>query len=191
MSGYPTNQDFGGWCYCEDMDTLHLRRAVEGEIRQAFHGVTLGKGMSLRQAQYADRFQDAVRNAHSTSIGKGEITNDWSQVSLDELERDCIALLDAFGFRYYIPALMLSVLDHYDPSSMRVIGTLGGLYPKKDSWDHSMYQYSLLNSAQKTAIAHFLEALPRLVELDSEDQKIVPRALRNYWSEYLQPKTTE
>jgi hypothetical protein len=173
------------------MDTLHLRRAVEGEIQQAFHGVTLGKGMSLRQAQYADRFQDAVWNADSTSLGKGEITNDWSQVSLDELERDCIGLLDAFGFRYYIPALMLSVLAHYDPSSMRIIGTLSGLYPKRDSLDHSMYQYSLLNSAQKTAIAHFLEALPRLVDLDSEDQKIVPRALRNYWSVYLQLKTTE
>jgi hypothetical protein len=173
------------------MDTLHLRRAVEGEIQQAFHGVTLDKGMSLRRAQYADRFQDAVWNAHSTSLSKGEITNDWSQVSLDELERDCIALLDPFGFRYYIPALMLSVLDHYDSSSMRVIGTLSGLYPKKDSLPHSTYQYSLLDSAQKTAIAHFLEALPQLVVLDSEDQKIVLRALNNYWSEYLQPRTKE
>lgn len=131
LSGYATYQDFGGRYNSGDMDTLHLRRAVEGEIQQAFHGVTLDKGMSLRRAQYADRFQDAVWNAHSTSLSKGEITNDWSQVSLDELERDCIALLDPFGFRYYIPALMLSVLDHYDSSSMRVIGTLSGLYPKK------------------------------------------------------------
>ncbi|HXO88320.1 MAG TPA: DUF6714 family protein [Candidatus Acidoferrales bacterium] len=61
----------------------------------------------------------------------------WSQVTLDELERDCTAHLDALGFRYYIQALMLSVLDRYEPSSMRVIGTLAGLYPKKgDSWEH-------------------------------------------------------
>jgi hypothetical protein len=39
--------------------------------------------------------------------------------------------------------------------------------------------------AQKRAIARFLLALPRLVKLGHEDEKIVPRALRNYWSQYL------
>jgi hypothetical protein len=75
---------------------------------------------------------------------------------------------------------------------MRVIGTLGALYPKKDnSWEYHMHRYSLLNPAQKTAIALFLDALPKLVELDSEDQTIVPRALRNYWGEYLRTNATE
>src|SRR5690242_391316 len=107
------------------MDTpLHIRRAVESEIRIAFRGVTLGHGMSLRQAQFADRFQDAVWNANRASLAAGEITDDWSQIPLDELERDSIVHLDAFGFRYCIPALMLSVLNHYDSSSMRVIDTL-------------------------------------------------------------------
>jgi hypothetical protein len=113
-------------------------------------------------------------------------------VPLDELEGACIAHLDALGFRYYIPALMLSVLNHYESSSMRVIGTLIGLYPKKDDgWEYHMHRYSLLNAAQKTAIARFLEALPKMVQLDFEDLKIVPRALRNYWSEYLQTKEAE
>jgi hypothetical protein len=171
---------------------LPIRRAVESEIRIAFRGVTLGRGMSLRQAQFADRFQDAVWNAHSASLAHGEITDDWSQIPLDELERDCISHLDALGFRYYIPALMLSVLNHYESSSMRVIGTLGGLYPKKDSsWEYHMHRYSLLSPAQKTAIARFLTALPKLVELDFQDQKVVPRALRNYWGEYLQTDATE
>ena len=160
---------------------VQIRRAVEIEIRMAFRGVTLGRGISLRQAQFADRFQDTIWNANSASLAHGEITDDWSQVPMDELESDCIAHLDAFGFRYYIPALMLSVLNHYESSSMRVIGTLSGLYPKKDSnWEYMMHRYSLLDPAQKTAIARFLAALPKLVELDFEDQKIVPRALSNY-----------
>lgn len=109
-----------------------------------------------------------------------------------ELERDCVGHLDADGFRYYIPALMLSVLNHYDSASMRVIGTLSSLYPKRDnSWDYHMRRYSLLNKVQKTAVARFLAALPNLVELDSENQKTVPRALRNYWGEYLQASKTE
>jgi hypothetical protein len=174
------------------METPSIRRAVEIEIRTAFRGVTLGLGMSLRQAQFADRFQDAVWNAHSDSLGKGEIRDDWSKVPLDELERDCIAHLDALGFRYYIPALMLSVFDSYESSSMRVIGTLSGLYPKKDSsWAYSMHRYSLLDAAQKTAIARFLAALPELVELGFEDQKIVPRALRNYWGDYLESNAAQ
>jgi hypothetical protein len=169
-----------------------IRRAVESGIRIAFRGVTLGRGISLRQAQFADRFQDAFWNAHFGSLAQGEITDDWSQIPLDELERDCIAHLDAFGFRYYIPALMLSMLSHYESSSMRVIGTLSGLCPKKDSgWEYTMHRYSLLNLAQKTAIARFLAALPKLVELDFEDQKIVPRALRNYWGECLQTNATK
>ena len=167
---------------------LQIRRAVETEIRTAFRGVTLGQGISLRQARFADRFQDVPPH-----LRMGEITDDWTQVLLDELESesDGIAHLDAFGFRYYIPALMLSVLNHYESSSMRVIGTLMGLYPKKDSsWEYGMHRYSLLNPAQKTAIARFLAALPKLVELDFQDQKIVPRSLRNYWGEYLPTQAT-
>jgi hypothetical protein len=171
---------------------LRTRRAVEVEIRVAFRGIALGRGISLRQARFADRFEDAAWNAHSDSLGQGEIKDDWSKVPMDELESDCIAHLDALGFRYYIPALMLSVLDHYESSSMRVIGTLSGLYPKKDSsWKYSMSRYSLLNAAQKIAIARFLAALPELVELGFQDQKIVPRALRNYWGEFLQPNVRE
>jgi hypothetical protein len=169
-----------------------VRRAVESEIRKAFRGVTLGKGMSLRQSQLADRAYYGVGGMDAAPPSHAEITDDWSQVPMDELERCCIAHLDASGFRYYIPALMLSVLNHYDSSSMRVIGTLSGLYPKKDnSWAYSMERYSLLNPVQKTAIARFLEALSQLVELDFQDQKIVPRALRNYWGESLQANATE
>jgi hypothetical protein len=54
-----------------------------------------------------------------------------------------------------------------------------------------MHRYSLLDPGQKTAIARFLAALPKLVELDAEDQKVVPRALRNYWGEYLQTNATQ
>jgi len=167
--------------------TLQIRSSVEQKIRSAFRGVTLGAGISLRRAQLVD----APSREHADSFTQGEIIGDWSQVPLDELERDCVAHLDALGFRYYIPALMLSVLDHHDSSSMRVIGTLTGLYPKKDNtWEYHMHRYSLLDATQKAAIARFLAELPKLVELDSESQKTVERALRNYWGEYLQSNAT-
>ena len=37
---------------------VEIRRAVEYEIRMAFQGVTLGRGVSLRQARFADRSRD-------------------------------------------------------------------------------------------------------------------------------------
>jgi hypothetical protein len=156
---------------------LELRTRVEFAIKRAFLGVGLGDGTSLRQAQMVD----GRKNEPSR---QKEITDNWSCVSLDELERNGIAHLDALGFRYYIPALMLSVLDCYDSSSMRVIGTLTGLYPKQESWEYHMHRYSLLDAPQKAAIAQFLVKLPELVNLDPEDARIVERALRNYWGEY-------
>ena len=144
----------------------------------------MGSGISLRKAQLVDRWTTPTQE-QSESARHPEIIGDWSRVPLVELERDCIAHLDALGFRYYIPALMLRVLDHYDPSSMRVIGTITGLYPKKDnSWEYHMHRYSLLDAKQKTAVAEFLAELPRLVELDYDGTKIVERALRNYWGEF-------
>src|SRR5947208_2159101 len=107
------------------MNQFESRHTIETDIEAAFRGVTLGTGLSLRQAQAADAYLPSAPHAAE------EILDDWSQVSLEELERNCTEHLDAGGFRYYIPALMLSVLSHYESASMRVIGTLHGLYPKK------------------------------------------------------------
>src|SRR5712691_10996009 len=63
--------------------TLQIRRAVETEIQAAFRGVTLGQGISLRQARFADRFQDVPPH-----LRMGEITDDWTQVPLDELQSE-------------------------------------------------------------------------------------------------------
>jgi hypothetical protein len=79
---------------------------------------------------------------------------------------------------------MLSVLEEYDPGSMRVIGTLSGLYPKKDSWDYAVDKYAALSITQKQAVARFLRALPDLVSLWPSDAAMVSRALRNYWHNF-------
>jgi len=162
-----------------------LRTQVESAVKTAFHGVTLGNGVSLKQAQAIDRYSEGVTAHEFRSLTHGEVTNDWGRVSIDELERNCISHLDAAGFRYYIPALMLSVLSAYDPSSMRVIGTIAGLYPQREHWEYHMGRYSLLVDKQRSAIAFFLQALPQLVSLEPDDRKRVARALHNYWNEFL------
>ena len=158
---------------------------LTARIRRAFAGVKLGDGVSLRQTQVIDRYGDGLSDADFAALPAEEITDDWSQLTLSDINCDCIAHLDAAGFRYYIPALMLSVLSHYDPTSMRVIGTIQGLYPKAPHAEHRERIYSLLDESQRSAIAAFLNALPGLVHLSDEDKKCVARSLQNYWGGYL------
>ena len=155
-------------------------------INHAFKDVRLEDGISLKQAEVIDEYNSTMSAKDFADLKAGEECGDWRAIPLETLEAyGFIAHLDAKGLRYYIPALMLSVLEQYDPSSMRVIGTLSALYPKKDLWDYHVQRYSLLDEAQKGAIASFLQALPDMIKLDHEDSKIVPRALRNYWGQFL------
>ena len=158
------------------------RAAVEAQIRGAFAGVKLGKGISLKQAQVMDRYGEGLTYVEFEAAPGGEITDSWADVPFSELERDCIAHLDDEGLRYYLPALMLSLLSNYDPSSMRVIGTISALYPKTAAT--LTRSYAFLTHDQHRAVACFLSALPHLVTLDTEDTKCVSRALRNYWGQF-------
>ena len=165
------------------MEAFHPDRAVvEARIRAAFAGVILGKGMSLRQAQVADRYGEGLTDREYEELPRGEVTNSWADVSFSELERDCVAHLDNEGLRYYLPALMLSLLSNYDPGSMRVIGTISALYPAAIGPER---RYTYLTDDQHQAVACFVAALPRLVTLTTEDSKRVSRALRNYWGRFV------
>ena len=159
---------------------------VEQTIAAAFKGVSLGGGCSLRQAEEADYWGQPAA-ADLSAFPDADITDNWAALSLETLDQyPYLAHMDAKGFRYYVPAFILSVLACYERSSMRVICTLSALYPKRNErWDYHLNLYSLLSQEQNAAIAHYLQSLPMLVELDSEDQKVCERALRNYWHNFL------
>jgi len=157
-------------------------------IAEAFEGITLEDGVSLRQAEVIDRYGEGLSGGEFADLTINEVTHNWQQIPAATLDQfECLAHLDAKGFRYYIPAFMLRLIEKYDSASMKDIGTLSGLYPKKESWEYHTGRYSLLNEAQSIAIALYLVALPDLVELDYEDKTIVSRALANFWSKYLPP----
>jgi hypothetical protein len=158
--------------------------SVQQALHKAFAGVRLGSGVSIRQSVVIDRYREGHTTEEFNALPRAEVTNDWSAVPDSELEQIAVAHLDAEGYRYYIPALALSILRNYQPVSMRVIGTISSLYPKPETWAYNMQQYSMLNGAQKSALAVFVARLPSLVELDYEDGKCVERAQRNYWSQY-------
>jgi hypothetical protein len=158
------------------------RNVVEQQIREAFKGVTLGGGVSLCQAQVADRYGEGFTEEQLSVLVHPEITDNWARVPFSDLDSDCIAHLDAEGLRYYLAPLMLSVIEHYEAGSMRVIGTIGALDPRSA---YGETRFALFSDEQRKAIAYFLTTLPELVNLWDEDAKVASRSLRTYWERFL------
>lgn len=170
-------------------DTTSTRLRLERDICAAFKGVVLGNGVSLSQAEIIDNYgknKDGVpvSGRQYDDLRSTDVTEDWESITLRDLERDNVAHMDAEGLRYYLPALMISVLGRYDPASMRVIGTLMALDPRPMDEYHSN-RYSLLNDKQKQVIAQFLTLLPDLLPLDQEDTARTNRAVKAYWQRFL------
>lgn len=157
---------------------------IKNVIETAFSEVILDGGISLEQTKVIDNYGRGFTDEEFSALPSKEVTNNWKEIPISQLdEAECLAHFDRKGFKYYIPALMLRLLENYDPTSMMTIGTLSILYPKTETW---AYLYSLLTQQQYKAIALYLQALPYLVELDAfEDRKIVERAFNKYWSKYL------
>ncbi len=160
-------------------------------MKDAFLGVTLDGGISIRQGEICDYYGTdndgkEVSDAQFAAIPRSEITDDWTTIPLAELERyPYLAYLDAKGFRYYIPAFLLSLFEDAQSASMRVIATLSSVYPKRDLWLHHMQQFELLDARQRSAIARFLFHLQDDPRLEASDQRLVSRALQAHWQQYL------
>lgn len=159
------------------------KEEIVNVIEKAFDGATLDGGISLEQTKVIDNYGRGVTAEEFTNLPKKEITDNWKKIPVSQLdEADCIAHLDQKGFKYYIPALILRLLENYDSTSLASIGTISFLYPKLKDWE---YSYSELTPEQSQAIALFLKSLPDLVKLKIEDKTRVERALKKYWSKFL------
>jgi hypothetical protein len=160
-------------------------------ITTAFREVTLGQGISIRQGEICDNYGKdkngrEVSPAKFASIPLAEITDDWTALPLAELELyPYLPYLDALGYRYYIPAFLLSLLENSQSGSMRVIATLSSVCPTRELWRHHMSQYELLDDAQRSAIATFLYHFMDNPQLDQGDQNHILNALQDYWRQYL------
>lgn len=161
-----------------------LRQEVKQRIRKAFSGIALGSGISLRQAAVIENYGEGVTDEEFSRLPLSEETTKWNQVTFEELESGNVAHLDPDGFRFYLPAFMISVIDVYDQCSMRVIGTLSALEPRDHEAEYHRPRYDCLSYQQKQAVTFFLDTLPKLVQLDDEDKQIVERAMC-YWTTYL------
>ena len=182
------------------------RETITATIRAAFAGVRLGSGRSLRQCAAAGADADMTR-AEWERLPASEITDDWTRAPDAEVRHAVIACLDREGLRYYLPALMLMLLDNYDlcrnweteeglldesagwldddELDLALIGTLMTITPGKDSRADAYPILDTFSPEQREAIAAYVEALPRLVHLQRIDSVRRQRSIRDYWGRYL------
>ena len=162
---------------------------LEMSIKVAFANVKLDGGVSLRQTQVMSNYGEGVTNEEFAALPNYEITDDWTAIPFEELERycNCTAHLDEKGFRYYIPAFMLASLDEPYEIAEWISYSLSPNTDNNDLWNYSIMHYSLLNEAQRSAIAQFLHWFPRIhdLELRNRDDEVFKEALRSYWHQFL------
>lgn len=141
-------------------------------IRAAFHGVTLGNGVGLREGQGLDDYAGKETLAAYRALDE---KYDWSAISVNDLNycSSSLSFFDADGMRFHLPAYLLAelagVLDMADVLFHLVRLEYG-----------AAARFQTLTSQQREAVREFL-----LLWLTDPDQEFyhagIGAALRNYW----------
>jgi hypothetical protein len=146
------------------------QRLIES-IREAFRGVTLGKGIGLREAEGLDAYESGDALAQRRAQDE---KSDWAAIPASQLNAcySSLSFFDAEGMRFHLPAFLIADLKglfHQD-----VAFTL-------TYFEHeNMKRFDLLSPAQRQAVREYL--LFRLLDEDYDfDRPMIERALAEYW----------
>ena len=126
-------------------------------IRKAFNGVTLDKGIGLHEAQGLDDFVDAEK---LLKLRNKDEKNNWEAIPLESICKysSSIYFFDPKGMRFHLPLfLIFDVLEkEYIAkgfiSSVEMVFVLRKYVENQDKYN----QFSLLNTVQIKAIVLFL-----------------------------------
>ena len=152
------------------------KESVASRIREAFHGVTLGKGVGLFEGQGLDDYEDAgTCRAYRAKDEK----DDWESIPVENLNRcyGSLSFFDAEGMRFHLPAFLIAQLD----GQLRVdpVFHLAHL----DEWSKS--KFVLLTKAQREAVRDFLILMQDNPDFEF-DRPHIETALTNYWASQIQ-----
>lgn len=157
----------------EQSKRWHLAQKVASLIRVAFSGVTLGKGVGLRQAQGIDGYEDESAVAR---YRLSDEKDDWSRIPCDALNEcpSSLSFFDAEGMRFHLPAYLLGALSGaYRHDVTFCLTDLGELHQR---------QFSALSDAQRAAVREFLKYVAEEDDYAFSRPNIF-RALDEYWTE--------
>ena len=145
------------------------------EIRRVFHGVALGTGRGLWEAQAFDDYADKDDQG---AARKQDEKLDWSAIVPSTLARchDSLCFFDADGMRFHLPAFLVAEID----------GALdmSPIFSLTHCSDYTKSQFASLNDNQRRCVIHFLKwCLPQ--DRYCGDRREIEEALRDYWNDLL------
>ena len=151
-------------------------------IIEAFSLVTLGDGIGLWQAQGLDDYEDEET---CLKYRERDEKYDWTKVTQDDLDscNSSPSFLDAEGFRFYLPAFMISDLrDEYRFDF--IYSLINFQYLKYE-------RYELLSPFQRQCVRDYL-IWHRDDPNNDFDRPEIEKALSQYWTaESCIPKNEE
>ena len=89
-------------------------------IEEAFSGVCLGDGISLREVDVIDDYGSEAERAAARALDE---TEDWRNLPDDLIEKspDVLCFMDEAGLRFHLPAYMRFALRRCNDSESRSI----------------------------------------------------------------------
>lgn len=146
-------------------------------IREAFHGVELGDGVSLHETIVIDDYgsPEARRVARAP-----DEKHDWQKLIGDpEFTRtDGLSFYDATGFRFHLPAyLMLAVTDFERKDADNVLGSL--MFHLTHLSEYNRRRFSILSGTQRRCVRDVLHFLREVYALESAE---LDQAIDGYWN---------
>ena len=150
-------------------------------ITDAFRGVTRKDGVSLHQASVLDEFGTKEEFAEAKKL---DVDESWLDVPIGLLEKlQVFPHLDKVGFRYYLPAYMVWMIQNCKSSRSFSKDALIYALIRRSLDDPMVEKYEFLDVSQKRAVAIFLKFC------ESEcagfvDAKAAVDALHSYWREW-------
>ncbi|HOD82859.1 MAG: hypothetical protein BWX88_04428 [Planctomycetes bacterium ADurb.Bin126] len=168
----------------DDAGVNAVRQDLIKKIHHAFEGVARGKGITLHQARIIDDAIWSGAGPEEEAFARGKDSDrKWQEIPrqvIEELGEEC-AFLDAEGFRYYLPALMIWTLS-YGKGSDNVAG------------DYLIYDLArneriagldCLSGEQAGSVAEFLKYVADHPDERWADAVAARLALENYWDKFL------
>ena len=161
-----------------------MREVLVGEIGVPFDGVRREDGVTLHEAREIDDHSSARKRAAARAM---DTDQRWQDVPIADLLRfggGAFCFLDNKGFRYYLPAYMICVLNNFENSKLRDLDFfIYNLCPaviglsKRD-----LDLFATLTAQQSSAVCHFLKWVVAENDFYCEE---VDAAIEDYWGQFV------
>ncbi len=177
MNMYPYNlsaEEMRQRCYSTDS----IREGEKADricqlIEDAFAGVKLDYGVSLRQARALDDWADDAECARVRTFDEHD---DWHRVSIADLNEYASTLIffDPKGVCFYLPALLIA-----DLRGRYKHNVIDRFLNSKSNRREVTFEF--LSPQQRNAVRAFLEFIADVPEF-SHERTAIQNEITNYWS---------